>query len=108
MLKNIDVKALAVNDYNGWVDFVPPYEIDALVPTSTVPSYTGYCHCGDFQYIVNRPTPLEEQTRIGSCNCSICTKNGYIHLYSRLETYVWVQGRLEDLKRYEFGSVRGR
>ncbi len=36
--------------------------------------YRGGCHCGRVRYEVR--APLEN---IGACNCSICTKKGYLH-----------------------------
>jgi len=104
MLNDVDIEALPLKDTTG--SQVPSsYEMEALVPSSLPPSYTGFCHCGDFQYIVHCPTTLEDNTRIGSCNCSICTRNGSVNLYRPLENYEWVKGKLEDLKRYEFGPV---
>ncbi|HTF35509.1 MAG TPA: GFA family protein [Myxococcota bacterium] len=36
--------------------------------------YRGGCHCGRVAYEVSGPIE-----RISQCNCSICTKKGYLH-----------------------------
>lgn len=38
--------------------------------------YIGGCHCGAVQYEVIAPERIECQ----ECNCSICSKSGYLHL----------------------------
>ena len=39
-----------------------------------MPSYAGGCHCGDVRFEVTGK--IEE---VSVCNCSICTKTGYLH-----------------------------
>lgn len=38
--------------------------------------YQGSCHCGAIRFEVEAPADLE----VDECNCSICTKSGYLHL----------------------------
>jgi hypothetical protein len=38
--------------------------------------YQGSCHCGAIRFQVEAPEDLE----VEECNCSICTKSGYLHL----------------------------
>ena len=38
--------------------------------------YAGSCHCGAVAFEVEAPAPLVVQ----ACNCSICTKAGFLHL----------------------------
>jgi len=38
--------------------------------------YHGSCHCGDIKFEVEAPEYLE----VNRCNCSICTKSGFMHL----------------------------
>ena len=38
--------------------------------------YKGSCHCGAVQFEVDAPDVIESQ----ECNCSICSKSGYLHL----------------------------
>ncbi len=39
-----------------------------------MPTYRGGCHCGRVAYEVEG-----ELRRVSECNCSICTKKGYLH-----------------------------
>ena len=39
-------------------------------------SLTGRCHCGAVRFSVEAPESVE----IEDCNCSICSKSGYLHL----------------------------
>jgi hypothetical protein len=39
------------------------------------PIYRGGCHCGRVDYEIAGPI----DGRVSECNCSICTKKGYIH-----------------------------
>jgi hypothetical protein len=38
--------------------------------------HTGSCHCGAVCYEVEAPADLE----VSGCNCSICSRAGYLHL----------------------------
>jgi hypothetical protein len=38
--------------------------------------HTGGCHCGRVRFEVQAPAEIE----VLDCNCSICTKTGYLHL----------------------------
>ena len=39
-------------------------------------THTGSCHCGAVRFEVEAPARLLAQR----CNCSICTKSGFLHL----------------------------
>ena len=39
-----------------------------------MPTYTGGCHCGQVQFEVSG-----QIDRVLDCNCSICTKKGFLH-----------------------------
>ncbi len=39
-------------------------------------THSGGCHCGRVRYEVQAPAEIE----VLDCNCSICTKTGYLHL----------------------------
>ncbi|KAL4949822.1 Mss4-like protein [Aspergillus filifer] len=45
-------------------------------------SYQGSCHCGTVRFTFTLPVPIEEQ-EVVNCNCSICTKNGYLMVYPK-------------------------
>ncbi|WP_226996460.1 GFA family protein [Thalassotalea crassostreae] len=38
--------------------------------------YSGGCHCGNVKFEID----VDESTTLHSCNCSICSMTGYIHL----------------------------
>lgn len=60
-------------------------------------SYRGNCHCGAFIFEVKAP----EIKSAMSCNCSICTKKGYLWFFPR-EPITVVKGE-GSLKEYAFG-----
>ena len=39
-------------------------------------THSGGCHCGRVRFEVQAPSEIE----VLDCNCSICTKTGYLHL----------------------------
>ena len=39
-------------------------------------THTGSCHCGDVRFEVDAPAEIEAL----DCNCSICSKTGFLHL----------------------------
>lgn len=39
-------------------------------------THTGGCHCGRVRFEVQAPAKLD----VLECNCSICSKAGYLHL----------------------------
>ncbi|KAF3040647.1 hypothetical protein E8E11_007975 [Didymella keratinophila] len=64
--------------------------------------HTASCHCGTIQYTITLSPPLSTQ-KVGSCNCTICTKNGYLFLYPRRQDVVIHKGE-NALKSYQFGE----
>ncbi|KAL4918724.1 Mss4-like protein [Aspergillus aurantiobrunneus] len=46
-------------------------------------AYQGSCHCGNAKFTFSLPVPLED-TEVVNCNCSICSKNGYLMVYPKL------------------------
>ncbi|KAJ6515277.1 glutathione-dependent formaldehyde-activating enzyme [Mycena sanguinolenta] len=63
--------------------------------------YHGSCHCGAFQFTLAVP-PIEEALM---CNCSICSKNGYLWTFPRRSQFAVVKGDEETtLKSYLFGK----
>ncbi|KAL5401190.1 hypothetical protein PMIN03_011741, partial [Paraphaeosphaeria minitans] len=68
------------------------------------PTYDALCHCGTVQYKVTLSPPLEQQ-KIIECNCSICSRNGYLLVYPQRE-HVHVTSGQEALKTYTFGPKR--
>ncbi len=61
--------------------------------------YTGSCHCGAITFEVEAPESVE----LEKCNCSICTKSGYLHLIVPGSRFRLLSGR-EAITIYRFNS----
>ena len=61
--------------------------------------YRGGCHCGAVRFEVEAPPHLQADR----CNCSICTKSGYLHLIVPKAHFNLLSGE-ELLTTYQFGS----
>ena len=59
----------------------------------------GSCHCGDVAFEVDAPSPLVVQ----DCNCSICTKSGFLHLIVPKSRFRLLRGE-EKLTTYTFNT----
>lgn len=70
-------------------------EIQTLIP------YDASCHCGRVKYTVNAPSISENDVK--SCNCSMCSRNGYYHVYVP-HTQVLFHSGFDDLVAYRFGT----
>lgn len=66
--------------------------------------YNASCHCGAVQYDVDLSPPLREW-KVVSCNCSICSRNGYLLVYPERK-YLHVKSGEEALKDYSFGPKK--
>ena len=62
-------------------------------------TYRGSCHCQRVSFSVLAPQQLE----IDRCNCSICTKSGFLHLIVPKNKFKLEQGE-EYLRTYRFGT----
>jgi centromere protein V len=62
-------------------------------------SYTGGCHCGAVRFVVDAPV----QAEISLCNCSICTKSGYLHLIVEKSQFRLLAGA-DHLTSYRFNT----
>ena len=60
-------------------------------------THTGGCHCGRVRFEVVAPAKLE----VADCNCSMCSKFGYLHLIVPADRFKLVSGR-EALSTYSF------
>lgn len=58
----------------------------------------GACHCGAVRFRV-RPT----QRVAHECNCSICTKKGFLHVIVEAENFELLSGS-ESLETYTFNT----
>jgi len=61
--------------------------------------HRGSCHCGAVSYEVEAPADLE----VTECNCSICSKSGYLHLIVANTDFKLLSGE-DDLITYTFDS----
>lgn len=61
-------------------------------------SYEGGCHCGAvrFQVIIDR-------WEVQDCNCSICSKKGFLHLIVPPEKFTLIKGQ-DVLTTYTFNT----
>jgi hypothetical protein len=67
-----------------------------------VPRYDGACHCGRVRFRVN--AVLDGVTE---CNCSVCTKKGFLHLIVAPEQFELLGGE-GDLATYQFNTNTAR
>lgn len=61
--------------------------------------YEGRCHCGAVEIEVEAP----ERITCEECNCSICSKSGYLHLIVPKSRFRLVKGE-ESLTTYTFNT----
>jgi hypothetical protein len=61
--------------------------------------YRGSCHCGAVRFEVEAP----ETVRCQECNCSICSKSGFLHLIVPQSKFKLMSGE-ENLATYIFNT----
>ncbi len=61
--------------------------------------YGGSCHCGAIQFQVEAP----EKIKCADCNCSICSKSGYLHLIVPRSKLKLLQGE-SSITTYRWGT----
>jgi len=64
-----------------------------------MPTHTGGCHCGRVRFEVVAPAKLE----VAECNCSMCSKSGYLHLIVPADRFKLLAGR-DALSTYSFNT----
>jgi hypothetical protein len=62
-------------------------------------THTGGCHCGRVRFKVLAPSRIQ----VCECNCSICSRAGYLHLIVPAERFKLLSGA-EALTRYSFNT----
>ncbi|MBI1329416.1 MAG: GFA family protein [Alphaproteobacteria bacterium] len=62
-------------------------------------THSGGCHCGAVRFEVRAPDEIE----LVDCNCSICTKTGYLHLIVAKKDFKLVSGK-DKLTEYKFNT----
>src|SRR5437773_9560892 len=58
----------------------------------------GGCHCGRVRFRVTA-----DLDRVTDCNCSMCTKKGFLHLVVAPEQFELLSGE-DDLTAYQFNT----
>ena len=61
--------------------------------------HKGGCHCGKVKFEVEAPEILA----VSECNCSICSKSGYLHLIVAKSKFHMISGK-ENLQTYTFDT----
>jgi hypothetical protein len=62
-------------------------------------THSGGCHCGRVRYEVLAPSRIE----VSECNCSICSKAGYLHLIVPADRFRLLSGA-DALTTYTFNT----
>ena len=62
-------------------------------------THTGGCHCGKVRFDVDAPAAIEAT----ECNCSICSKSGFLHLFVSRKQFRLLSGE-DELETYTFGT----
>ena len=63
-----------------------------------MPTWTGGCHCGRVRFRVTA-----ELAGVTDCNCSVCTKKGFLHLIVPPEQFELLSGA-DDIATYQFNT----
>jgi len=61
--------------------------------------HEGGCHCGRVRFRVTAP----EDIRVSECNCTICSKSGYLGLIVPRSRFELLQGE-DSLETYTFNT----
>jgi hypothetical protein len=64
-----------------------------------VVQHTGGCHCGKVRFEVIAPEEIE----VAECNCSMCSKSGYLHLIVPADRFRLLRGA-DALTTYTFNT----
>ena len=53
-------------------------------------THTGGCHCGRVRFEIAAPAAIEAT----DCNCSICKKSGFLHLFVARSEFHCCKGKI--------------
>ena len=65
----------------------------------TVVTHGGACHCGSVKFEIDASADLD----VYECNCSICSRTGYLHVFVAAGQFRLLSGR-EELVSYRFNT----
>ncbi|MCJ1427907.1 hypothetical protein MMC29_005813 [Sticta canariensis] len=81
-----------------------PKTSSSLVAKDKLKIYNGNCHCGAVTYSVRSELLTQTGPPVCECDCSICSRNGYLWIYPRIAD-VEVHGEEEaPFTDYIFGQ----
>ena len=66
-------------------------------------THRGGCHCGRVRFEVRAPARLE----VSECNCSMCSRSGYLHLIVTADRFRLLSGA-DALTTYTFNTGTAR
>jgi hypothetical protein len=66
--------------------------------TSPMPVHQGGCHCGRVRFRVH-----DDLSHVTVCNCSVCSKKGFLHVIVPRERFELLSGE-DDLTTYRFNT----
>src|SRR5262249_43928156 len=82
------------------ISTIPPAGAGGTIPhMSENKTYEGSCHCGAVRYEVTMAPP----EKAFACNCSICSRAGWLLAFVPEETFRLVSGE-SALEDYQFGK----
>ncbi|KAL2193695.1 hypothetical protein P885DRAFT_63688 [Corynascus similis CBS 632.67] len=87
---------------------------EAKIPVDTPPqqreeekkssaTYKAGCHCGYIKFSVTLTPPLP-QTEVLNCNCSACTRFGYLLVYPEASSVTWHNDSRARCSNYRFNT----
>ena len=62
-------------------------------------THRGGCHCGKVRFEIDAPARVQ----VIDCNCSMCSRSGYLHLIVTKDKFRLLSGQ-DDLETYEFNT----
>ena len=62
-------------------------------------THKGGCHCGAVAFEIDAPANIDAK----DCNCSICAKSGFLHLFVSRSNFRLLSGE-NDITTYTFGT----
>ncbi|KAL2015123.1 hypothetical protein VTK56DRAFT_6219 [Thermocarpiscus australiensis] len=66
-------------------------------------TYKAGCHCGYIKFSVTL-TPALPQTKVLNCNCSACTRFGYLLVYPEASSVTWHNDSRARCSNYRFNT----
>jgi hypothetical protein len=65
----------------------------------TLVTHAGGCHCGKVRFQIEAAAAIE----VGDCNCSMCARTGYQHLFVQKQHFRLLSGD-DALTNYQFNT----